>query len=551
MPQAKPNIVILTPTIPFPNTFGNRKRIIGICDELRKWANLYCFVFPIEYRQIEEAGPDGILESSKFFDHFDIIWPTKLRPQSIPKSNIHLLDEWYDNKIHEEFNRLHSVVGVDALIVNYVFLSKIFDYIDPKISRIIDMHDIFADRNLVLEKAGIAPEFFYTNKDEEMRGLKRADIVWSITKEDKLKYEEKLNNISVLPTIISEKKPIKKNKEKDKCIGVLVGALNNLNKIYFQKFIDCFTEFNKNYASPIHIKIYGNVCSELKNTSPSISLNGYIEDVSMVYNEASFAIVPLENGTGLKTKTVEALSFNIPLFCTQHSSVGINSDFQNHLFKDVEELVEFIIVDSFKPNWLNNYKTQGQKITSKLNNQALETLNKFSAELTVYKKLFEENILTIHKNNINQKKAVSNNPTAFIYDEELLVLVGNKEYKLNLKEYLTHKVLLKNTVVIGIDNLLFLSKYLDEYDLSNEEIYLIIEKDINITPFLMHLPLNNIKIRQFEKRDSFKDMSFKLGSKIRILTKEPYELGSNSKFIQALHYTVLNSSQKVREFLIL
>ena len=50
--QKTPNIAIISPTIPLPAVFGNRSRIMGICDELKKMGNLYCFVYPIEYKQI-------------------------------------------------------------------------------------------------------------------------------------------------------------------------------------------------------------------------------------------------------------------------------------------------------------------------------------------------------------------------------------------------------------------------------------------------------------------------------------------------------------------
>ena len=549
MKNDKPNIVILTPTIPFPDVFGNRKRIVGICSQLKEWSNLSCLVYPIEANQIQLAGQNGIFECSKFFDYFDIIWSDKKNPQTNPVGTEHLIDEWYSDKIHKEFNKLDNLIGVDALIVNYVFMSKIFEHIDPKIFKVIDMHDIFADRKSVLLNSKINAEFFYTTRTEELKALKRADLIWSITDDDRLVYANELNNISTLPTKINHSNVTFESNNINYTKGVLVGAQNNLNRIYFQKFIDCFTEINKGFAAPLNIHIFGDICSELVSTSQSIVLEGFEPNLSQIYNKASFSISPLEHGTGLKTKTVEALAFDIPLFCTTHSSIGIDSEFENHLFDNVEKLVQFLIIESFKPDWLNKYRNQGKQIIKKLDDRGINVIKEFKTKLKDLIFFSKKKILIF-----NQKEDFANYEfssleiPAWFTKRSLIIFSNGKESHFDNSIKATHNFLISNSVIVGLNNLVLCAKKIVETGYRPLNISLFIQNDVHITPYLINSKIN-IKVRQFEFLSDLNDFLFELESFNIIITSEPNNFDNTSPFVTTLNISDINFPTQINSIL--
>jgi hypothetical protein len=58
-----------------------------------------------------------------------------------------------------------------------------------------------------------------------------------------------------------------------------------------------------------------------------VHYDGYVDDLDKTYNEAAFIFSPIFHGSGMKTKTIEALSYGKTIFGTQEAFVGIDADF--------------------------------------------------------------------------------------------------------------------------------------------------------------------------------------------------------------------------------
>ena len=77
---------------------------------------------------------------------------------------------------------------------------------------------------------------------------------------------------------------------------------------------------------PSHITfaVFGRICKEIKlQVVPSnVFLLGEIDDLSKLYSQARVAICPLQSGTGMKVKVIEALSFGLPVVTTDWGVSG-------------------------------------------------------------------------------------------------------------------------------------------------------------------------------------------------------------------------------------
>lgn len=91
--------------------------------------------------------------------------------------------------------------------------------------------------------------------------------------------------------------------------------------------------FIKNVASHINleVRIIGSCCrnpSLMKLKLPSnVHLDGYVDDIAKYYHHARAIIVPIFSGSGMKTKTIEAMSYGKTIIGTSEAFVGIEGDF--------------------------------------------------------------------------------------------------------------------------------------------------------------------------------------------------------------------------------
>ena len=82
---------------------------------------------------------------------------------------------------------------------------------------------------------------------------------------------------------------------------------------------------------------------------------GLVDDLSSVYEGASFVIVPLFKGSGMKTKTIEAMSYGKTIFGTDEGFQGIDCNYEKigGLCNTDKQFIEKI--NSFKGDLINDY----------------------------------------------------------------------------------------------------------------------------------------------------------------------------------------------------
>lgn len=93
-------------------------------------------------------------------------------------------------------------------------------------------------------------------------------------------------------------------------------------------------------------RIVGTCCKnpELKNIPlpENVKLIGYAKDLNEEYARAAGVIAPIFKGSGMKTKTIEAMSFGKSIFGTDEAFAGVECDYEKigGLCKTAEEFIE-------------------------------------------------------------------------------------------------------------------------------------------------------------------------------------------------------------------
>ncbi len=125
----------------------------------------------------------------------------------------------------------------------------------------------------------------------------------------------------ILP-ISMESKPMNTNKTINNACG-FIGSDFFANREGVEWFIQNVAPYvNK------EIIIAGSICNFLKDklmNSKNVKLLGYVDNLYDFYNRVDFIVSPIFHGSGMKTKSIEALSYNLPILGTKEAFVGIEN----------------------------------------------------------------------------------------------------------------------------------------------------------------------------------------------------------------------------------
>src|SRR5262249_35652937 len=105
-------------------------------------------------------------------------------------------------------------------------------------------------------------------------------------------------------------------------------------------------------ADKVELHVAGQVCAALEGTVHPFNVRGVADSVADFYRTIDVVVNPMAGGTGLKIKSLEALSFGKPLLATADAMVGIKSDHDGHLMDGPDAMVQRLLEISEKPEAL-------------------------------------------------------------------------------------------------------------------------------------------------------------------------------------------------------
>lgn len=326
-------VLIYSPIPLFPAIQGARIRIAMLARTLKaRGYELYLVLFGSDWVNANRFNTDEADKQYKelFAEIFRL--PQLENHSKYMGMNIDI-DDAYEEHLGREVKKIMDDKGIDIILLHYIFQSKILDYLPDSTVKIIDTIDKFTDKYKI-------SNWYSYNAENESKGISRADIVISIQDNEK-KYFESITNKKVI-TIghLTDKVTLDKRYKNLHAIGLISsGHINDLMAV--EKFVKLFI---KSEIPNLKLKICGMVCDTLhaKYKHHAIEYLFLVDDLKEFYSAIDLCVIPPEEGTGLKTKSVEALAFGVPVASTKHGFEGIKSDSKFHHAKDIDELFGFI-----------------------------------------------------------------------------------------------------------------------------------------------------------------------------------------------------------------
>lgn len=246
----------------------------------------------------------------------------------------------------DAFSECVSEFKPTVVLVEYVKLAYLLEALTAKQKAetlcIVDTHDILSKRYQQFHERGLA-HWLAITPEEEAAAISKFNIAIAIQSHEANWIRAMSPGVNVItcghcsdPTIdLPAPVNLKSDDTTDSPLTLTIGCMasaNAANIHSLQNFIDhCWGSVVNSVQTPLRLLIAGDVGKHLDltraavNVRTTIQLMGFVDRREDFYQQVDAVVNPIEFGTGLKIKNIEALQFGKPVFTTGHGAEGMEA----------------------------------------------------------------------------------------------------------------------------------------------------------------------------------------------------------------------------------
>ncbi len=320
-------ILSVSPVPTHPTTAGNRARVRAVAEMLEQlghevhllWCGTQGEALPVMHEVWGErlvCGPS--LKRGSRWGRMRRRWLGRLRTDWAYTYGI---DEWCPRGLEDQVRSLARRLGVGAVLVNYVFLSRALVGLPSDMFKLIDTHNVFALRHRAFLRHGERPSWYSTTRRGERHGLDRADVILAIESEgaDHFRGLTRTPVVTVGHRISPVCPPGPEARTGDL---LFVGSDNPQNRHGLQFFLDEVWSRIRGAVPGVRFRIVGAIASAVDAREGVVSV-GRVPDLGEVYRQAAVVVNPVRFNTGLSIKNLEALGYARPLVTAAVGARGL------------------------------------------------------------------------------------------------------------------------------------------------------------------------------------------------------------------------------------
>lgn len=319
--------VLLVSTMPtHPTDAGNRAAIMSQANILKEIGCEVHFLFvsmelahTVDYQALASYWGDRLHIFS-----MNILLKMKRRLmdswRGIVCNHYWKVDDHYPWGVAKYIKNLNEKEHFDACIIQYYRLSRLIPIITiPR--KAIYTHDVFSYKDI-----RVGGHFYETvNAHEEAKALQRCPTIFAIQNNEAIFYNM-LSPKSKVYTVYNHYQIHKQPQQNNKTILFLASRML-FNVTGIQCFLDKVWPLVNKEMPDVKLLVAGTVCERITGKYENVSLLGRVDKLDDFYGRGDIVINPVYQGTGLKIKTFEALSYGKATIVHPHSMIGIyNAD---------------------------------------------------------------------------------------------------------------------------------------------------------------------------------------------------------------------------------
>ena len=352
--------LIYSPILSHPATAGNRQAVYHIGKYLQSAGYTVHFV----YYTLEGLTKEQYDDMRAEWNYFDVIFKDPTQPAPPSQGEVYGKDDWYQENVGEFL--LWKVLAFDIRLVlfHYIWQSKALELLPRYVRKVLHTHDMMSNRHKLFDLHGMPREFFYTAPEEEGTALQRADEIIAVQAEEAALFRAMSGRpVHVLRQYFPPRLDVARQSPHLRRIGYL-GSNNLINAESIRNFCRIFRKYRE-AGCPITLIIAGGVCDAVRELAgDGIEIMGRVERVDEFYRAVDLVINPMMIGTGLKIKTVEALSFGCGIVSTRAGMSGIGSTHPYHMCESADEVAQAIELITRQPTALARLRGASRQLFS-------------------------------------------------------------------------------------------------------------------------------------------------------------------------------------------
>lgn len=283
------------------------------------------------------------------------------------------VDDQYPVGLEIMVNGLDAKYHFDVCVVNYYYLSRLFEHIRiPK--KAIATHDAIAYKNLK-----VCEPVLCITADAEAKAMQRCPHIFAL-QEQEADYFQMLSPKSKVYNLygkyVHHPQPMVGNHKM-----VFLSGNNAFNQNGIRWFIKEVLPLIRKRFSDAELLVAGSICRVLPTLGnvEGVKTLGYVDDPAVFYAQADVAINPVYQGTGLKIKTFEAISFDKVTIVHPHSMAGVfKKDSAPLMSSDKpQDWVEFLEKIWGNPDYISSVKDRNKVYLEEMNDYIVKEYKRF------------------------------------------------------------------------------------------------------------------------------------------------------------------------------
>lgn len=285
-------------------------------------------------------------------------------------------DDHYPTFLSVFANKLDEQYHFDAIVIQYMRLSKLL----PKVNiprKAIFTHDVFAYKD---QRTG---GFFYEtcNAHQEARALQRCPNIFAIQEQEATYYQyiaPRSKVYTVYNPYTFHPQPVAEGRN-----VLFVASTMKFNVEAIKWFLAEVWPSVVKRVPDARLIMAGAVCTTIEQPQDEhLTLLGHIDSLANFYKMGNIVINPVFNGTGLKIKTFEALSYGKTTIVHPHSLIGVYKKEKAPLYnaKTADEWIDTLCQILSEEHDYQHDQQQAKAYIEDMNNYILSQYHEFLSE---------------------------------------------------------------------------------------------------------------------------------------------------------------------------
>jgi len=314
------HILMVTHVLPYPPAAGNEIRVLRM---LRWFASKgYRISLVIKPMGVPEVPNESVSYLSSLVENlylFDSrVTPEGVLPMRGPSDEVGIdaklagiqemfCPAWFSSEV----GRIIDELRPDVVLSEYALMGRVL--VSSEYSgflKVIDSIEVFSRLKENLARQGISQNGgLDLSADEEVFLLQRADVVLAIQQTEREALANMLQERQVLVTAMDLDIPEAVPGRTVPGRVLIVGSDNAFNVSGARHFLsEVWPRVKQGWPSAT-LHVVGKLSACLETEDSSVRLLGYVDSIADEYQAACVVVNPCLHGTGLKIKTIEALSW--------------------------------------------------------------------------------------------------------------------------------------------------------------------------------------------------------------------------------------------------